>query len=75
MKIKHVILDILGRDALKEIVEDLELENVDLRSSEDMAGKLSRAHSVTPEILLEYLTEDQVKTVCEEMGIDATGRN
>ena len=37
MKIKHVILGVLGRDALKEIIEDLELEDVDLRSSEDMA--------------------------------------
>jgi len=74
MKIKHQILDILNRDTLKEVIDNLELEDVDLRSYEEMIDKISRAHSATAEILLEYLTEDQVKIVCEEMGIDATGR-
>ncbi len=74
MKIKHQILDILNRDTLKEVIDNLELEDVDLRSYEEMIDKISRAHSATPDLLLDYLTENQVKTICEEMGIDSTGR-
>jgi len=74
MKIKHQILDILNRDTLKEVIDNLELEDVDLRSYEEMIDKISRAHSATPDLLLDYLTENQVKTICEEIGIDSTGR-
>ncbi|HQN69843.1 MAG TPA: hypothetical protein PLW19_08355, partial [Anaerolineaceae bacterium] len=74
MKIKHDILAILDRDTLKRVIDDLEIEGVDLRSYEAMTDKLSRSHIATPDLLLDYLTEKQVKTVCEEIGVDATGR-
>src|SRR5512145_557832 len=74
MKLKHQMLSILDRDVLKTLIEDLEIEDVDLRSYESMTDKLSRSHHATPEILLEYLSEKQVKTICEEIGVNATGR-
>lgn len=74
MKLKHNILAIMDRDALKKIIDDLELEDADRRSAEAMGVKLSRAHRATPDLLLEYLTEKQVKAICETMGVASTGR-
>ena len=74
MKLKQSILVILDRDVLKAIVDNLGLNDVDRRSTEEMAAKLSRTHRATPELLIEYLTEKQVKAVCEEMGVATNGR-
>ncbi|MBI4703580.1 MAG: site-specific DNA-methyltransferase [Deltaproteobacteria bacterium] len=74
MKLKQAILSVMGRDALKTVVDELELDGVDRRSVEDMRGRLSRAHRATPEALLEHLGESEVKAVCDLVGIPANGR-
>lgn len=74
MKLKHAILAALARDDLKRIVDDMELGDVDRRSAEEMKSKLSRAHRATPAVLLEYLSEAQVKAVCESVGLPSRGR-
>ncbi len=74
MNLKKAILSLLGRDALKQIVEDLEIEGVDRRSVEDMVTTLSRSRRATPEVLLEALFEGEVKQVCELVGVPNTGR-
>jgi adenine-specific DNA-methyltransferase len=74
MKLKHAILETLSRDELKEICSDLDVNDVDQRSIEDMAAKLSRARRATPAVLLEYLSEAQVKEAAERAGAPTTGR-
>lgn len=74
MKLKHAILETLSRDELKRICSDLEVTDVDQRSIEDMAAKLSRARRATPEKLFEYLSEAQVKAAAEKAGASTTGR-
>jgi hypothetical protein len=74
MKLKHAILETLSRDELKKICSDLEVTDVDQRSIEDMAAKLSRARRATPAILLGYLSEAQVKDAAEKAGAPTTGR-
>ena len=74
MKLKHAILETLSRDELKRICSDLEVTDVDQRSIEDMAAKLSRARRATPAVLLEYLSEAQVKDAAEKAGAPTTGR-
>jgi len=74
MKLKHAILSVIGRDILKEIVDALEIEGVDRRSVKEMAAAASRARRATPEFLLEFLYEPQVKEVCELVGIDSRDR-
>jgi len=74
MKLKRAILDVMSRDELKAVVDDLGLDGVDRRSAEDMASRLSRSRSATPELLLEGLSEVQVKAVCEAVGLSSTGR-
>ena len=74
MKLKQAILSVMGRDALKAAVDELEIERVDRRSLEEMRGRLSRTHRATPELLIEHLSEVEVKVVCERIGIDSKGR-
>ena len=74
MKLKHAILETLSRDELKRICGDLEIGEVDLRSAEAMAAKLSRARRATAEVLFEYLGEPSVKMVADKMGMSAQGR-
>ncbi|HVA47273.1 MAG TPA: DNA methyltransferase [Pirellulales bacterium] len=74
MKLKHAILALLGREELKRIVDEFDLDGVDRRSVEDMRRGLSRARRATPAILLEYLGETEVKAVCEAVDVDSVGR-
>jgi predicted DNA-binding transcriptional regulator YafY len=74
MKLKQAILTVMDRDTFKAVVEALEIDDVDRRIVEDMQARVSRSHRATPEVLLEYLNEWQVKAVCEQMGIDSKGR-
>jgi len=74
MKLKRAILTVMGRDALKAAVDELELDGVDRRSIEDMRARLSRAHRATPETLIEQLGEGEVKEVCELVGVEPRGR-
>ena len=70
MKLKQAILSVMGRDALKAVIDELEIEGVDRRSVEEMQARLSRTHRATPELLIEWLGESEVKDVCELLGID-----
>jgi adenine-specific DNA-methyltransferase len=74
MKLKHAILETLSRDELKKICSDIDVNDVDQRSIEDMAAKLSRARRATPAVLLAYLSEAQVKEAAEKAGAPTTGR-
>jgi adenine-specific DNA-methyltransferase len=74
MKLKDAVLSVMQRDELKGIVEEYEIEGVDLRSREEMADALRAAKRVRVDALLEYLDEQQVKAVCELVGVSATGR-
>jgi len=74
MKLKHAILEVMGRDTLKKVVDALGIEGVDRRSVQEMAGRVRRARRATPEFLLDFLNERQVKEVCERVGIDSRGR-
>ena len=74
MKLKHIILDIIDRDTLKSIADELQLEDIDRRSAAVMGAKLSRSHRATARLLLRYLSEKQVKTACDELGVSSAGR-
>jgi len=42
MRLKNAIIQVMGRDDLKRVVGDLELEEVDKRSREEMASMVAR---------------------------------
>lgn len=74
MQLKPAILSILGRDDLKHIVDDLEIDGVDRRSAEGMRAALSRARRANVEDLLWYMQKDRIKQVCELVGVSAKGK-
>ena len=74
MGLKDAILQVMGRDTLKCVVNGFELNGADRRSVGSMRECVAQSHDATPESLLEYLYEIQVKDVCELLGIDSTGR-
>ena len=74
MNLKSAILKIMTRDGLKAVVNDLEVIGADRCSRDDMHGHLSKNRHATPDYLLTYLYESEVKEVCKLLGIDSTGR-
>ncbi len=74
MKLKEAVLSVLGREALKALIDALEIAGADRRSVEDMRSRLSRSRKATPDFLLERLGEDEVKKVCELLGLSSKGR-
>ncbi|MEX1027782.1 MAG: N-6 DNA methylase [Candidatus Paceibacterota bacterium] len=74
MTLKTTILETLSRDDLKRILDDLGIDGVDRRSVEGMRAKLSRARSVSAADLLGYLRKDEIKEVCETVGVSGTGK-
>ena len=52
MKLKKAILAIMDRDTLKNVVDDLEIEEVDGCSVEAMRAKVSRSCRPTSEVIL-----------------------
>lgn len=73
MKLKKAILSTLGRDELKNIIDDIGVDDVDRRSLEGMRTRLSGARSVKPVDLIGYLKKAGVKEVCEIVGVSAKG--
>lgn len=74
MSLKRVILSVLGRDDLKQIVDDLEIDGVDRRSADGMRSALSRSRRTTAEDLLAYLRKPELQSACEELGLATKGK-
>ena len=75
MKLKHAILEAMGRDALKTALARLDLaDGVDKRSPDAMQARLKSARRATPEALLTLLSATDLRSVCALQGVDAKGR-
>ena len=74
MELRDAILQVMDRDVLKCVVNNFELNGADRRSVASMRDCVAQSHVATPESLLGYLYETQVKDVCALLGIDSTGR-
>src|SRR4051794_18054864 len=74
MKLKHAILERLSREDLKQISDRLEIEDVDRRSADDMRAHLCGVRRASPEMLLAFLSENEVKALAKAIGMDARGR-
>ena len=75
MKLKHAILEAMGRDALKTALVRLDLaDGVDKRVPSAMLARLRGARRATPEALLGLLSAGDLRGVCTLQGVDAKGR-
>ena len=73
MRLKSTILPVLGRHTLKRIVDALEID-VDRRSVEAMRAALSRSRKVAVEDLLHHMRKDEIRALCEGLGLSGDGR-
>ena len=73
MQLKKTILALLSRETLIDLCRVFEVEADDFRQ-ETPALCLMRRESILAEQVLEYLTESEVKAVCEACGIGGRGR-
>ena len=74
LKLKPALLSVMGRDDLKHIVDDLEIDGVDRRSIEGMRALLTQSRRVKPEDLFGYLRKEQIQKVCEAVGVSPKGK-
>jgi adenine-specific DNA-methyltransferase len=74
LDLKRQILSQMTRDQLKEVIEAFGFTDVDKRSADAMRAKLSRAHRASPAVLLERLSEAEVKDLCDTLGVSSVGR-
>ncbi len=74
MKLKQHILAVATTATLRQIVEVSELTIFDRRRRQSLIDAISSARRCTPDLLLTYLGESEVKEVCEAAGVDSTGR-
>ena len=75
MKLKHAILEVMNRDLLRHAIAQLGMaDGVDMRRTEAMRSRLSRAHRASPEVLMRMLPVALVRRVCDVRGVPATGR-
>lgn len=74
MKLKPAIVDLVSTDTLRTIADDFELDVADRRKRDDLEAAVRRARRCSPEVLMPYLGEQEVKALCEQVGVDARGR-
>jgi len=74
MRLKPHILTVASTAMLRQVVDDYELAVSDKRQRQALADAVSSARRCSPEELLGYLNEAEVKLVCEAVGVDSKGR-
>jgi site-specific DNA-methyltransferase (adenine-specific)/adenine-specific DNA-methyltransferase len=74
MRLKPHILSVTSTATPRQIAEDFELPVADKRKRQALIDAISSARRCQPEDLLRYLTEPEVKQVCEAAGVDSKGR-
>src|SRR5689334_5384953 len=74
MKLKPNIIAVASTATLRKIVEDYELTIGDKRKRQALADAISVARRCRPEELLGYLSETEIKQVCEVARVESRGR-
>ena len=73
-KVRRAALEALGRDTLAKLTEKLELAVQDRRAAAAHVEALMRARTVEFADLLGELQRDDLKAICEVLGLDPSGR-
>ena len=73
-KTRRAILEQLSRERLATLAAHFELEVTDRRSTAAHVDAIARKRTLDFAQLLEMLGRDELKTACEALGLDSTGR-
>jgi adenine-specific DNA-methyltransferase len=74
MNLKHAILQVMKRDDLKAAAVEMGLDGIRRQTVPELTAALSRSRQATAEFLLSRCGEEQVKAVCNLVGVDPAGR-
>ena len=74
MNLKKTILDVMTHGDLKAAAKAADLHDIPRNRSEPLRQALNRSRRATAELMLTVMPEAQVKTVCERMDVNPTGR-
>lgn len=74
MNLKHAIVSVASTNLLKKIVKDYSAEVDDWRKRELLEKAITSKGRFKFDDLLSYLNEQEVKSLCEKLGIDSKGR-
>lgn len=74
MKLKKYVIKTMNRNDLKRVVDSLDITTVDRRDRGSMAKSVGRRQDIDSKYLMRFLTETQVKEVCERLGLEPRGR-
>jgi hypothetical protein len=74
MRLKANILAVASSATLRQIAEDLELSISDRRRRQTLIDSIASTRRCHPGDILGYLSEPEIKQVCEAVGIDSSGR-
>lgn len=74
MRLKPSIIAVASTSTLRQIVKDYKLSVEDKRKRQALATAISSARHCKPEELLGYLSENDVKQICEAVGVESRGR-
>ena len=72
--LKAQIVNVASREVLRQVADEFGLEVADRRKHADLAKAVSAAKRCTPASLLRLMPEQDIKQVCEALGIDPKGR-
>ena len=74
MGLKQAIIDGMKVKQLRQAVQQLDVAVESYREKQSLAGGLSRSRRATAEALVEFLSEKDVKQLCDRRGVASKGR-
>lgn len=74
MGLKQAIIDGMKVKQLRKAVEQLDVTVESHREKRSLAGGLSKSRRATAEALMEFLSEKDVKRLCDLRGVESKGR-
>ena len=74
MRLKQAIIEGMKAKQLRKAVRKLKVPVESYREKESLVAGLANSRRATAEALLEFLSEKDVKRVCDRRGVDSKGR-
>ena len=74
MGLKQAIIDGMKVKQLRKAVQQLDVAVESYREKHSLAGGLSKSRRATAETLVKFLSEKDVKRLCDNRGVDSKGR-
>ena len=74
MGVKQAIIKEMKVDQLRQAVRQLNVAVKSYREKESLAAGLGKSRRATAEVLVEFLSEKEVKRLCDRRGVNSKGR-